>query len=361
MSHSGGGAITGPRKVLIGALQADTGGASFQAMVNDERIVVVSEAIVSLAVQLDSSKCDFGIFVAPEYLFTHENAKQKIVLGPSGKYHSRGITEEQKEKNLEDLKSLSVLYKKIIIIAGTMAWIKPFDRNAGIDRHKPNEKDQRDPGRVLVDRRQKALDDLHDADAAALVKGYSSFTGGRAFHHSVPKSPLKESRISSDRTPYMLRNSLYVIANGEVLHKYNKIADFHEVLNRSEQKAVFVPGDAVRQTADLFGKEFGFEICLDHAYDTLGFGNQMRIGVPVDIHILLSASVDTERARMKDDGLFIHASSDSLQTCVFKKTGGNPPVQINESIPLRDVLRTTTAISMRYFETQISMTRLPGA
>jgi hypothetical protein len=242
-----------------------------------------------------------------------------------GKYYARGITEQQKEENIEYIKTLSVTYNNLLLIPGTMAWLKPFDRETGIARHTSAEKATRKPGERLRPRDIKARRAVMNAANAAEEQGDSTklagFVGGADYGgRPVPQTLEKIAKIKNNQTEniQILRNSLYVIWNNAVLHKYNKVADYHEVLDMAAQPSVFVPGDLDRQTKKLFGKNFGFEICLDHAYNVLGFGEDRRLTDVVDIHVVLSASVEYENTEVSEGGLYIHASSDKDETGVWK-------------------------------------------
>ena len=367
MSGLMGGGANAPRKVLIGILQADTGGAFFQVKVNDERIGLVTRAITKLAERTREAKCDFGIFLAPEYLFSNKNSGQPIGLANSGKYYARGISEDQKERNLKNLLIRSKLHPNLILVPGTMAWLKPFDREKGINRHKSVTKLRNNPGQVPHDRRGNAKLDLKSALQASknhplTPMGGRGMVGGAGDYggRSVPN--LQQKYDATKNADNILRNSLYFIYRGEIKHKYNKVADYYEDLNWKEQHSVFVPGDAGRQTSMFYGKQLGFEICLDHAYDMLGFGNPTPFAGFVDIHVVLSAAVGNERARVNEGGLFIHASSDYSQTGVQQRKLGAFNL-VNESVNLRDMLEKSALdeIFMRYFETEIAIPSLPLA
>ncbi len=350
-----------PRTVLIAMLQANTGGAAFQSLVNKNRLSLIEQAIVMAADERKKQNCQFGIFLAPEYLLSHQNSMKPIDLVGQGKFVGRGITEQQKEDNLKKFTDLSLDYKDFILIPGTMAWLKPFDRAAGIKRHQSPAKTE--------SRQKKALDNLGFAQGEAEDRGYPGYVGGNADHfnaRSVPTFKQKEKLIQNFAvTPdiLILRNSLYFIVNGRVEHKYNKIADYHEVLNMEDQKSIFVPGDLDRQSIELLGKEMGFEICLDHAYDTLGFNSIKIDRQPIDMHFVLSASVGLNHTLLKDGGLYMHSSSDPDETRVGKMVNGNM-TRIGEiAMSPQPILRrfpSGETVYMRYFKTDVVMERLPG-
>jgi predicted amidohydrolase len=343
-------------KLLIGLLQADTGGATFQALVNTDRLALVKESIEKLAARAKSVDC--GLFAAPEYLFSNENSNQPIGLAGSGKYYARGITEQQKEDNVEALRKLSDTHKTLIIIPGTMAWLKPFDREKGIARHQSAEKALRHPGGKLRDRTFKARRAVMAAANDAGQQGYKAtagYRGGADYGgRTVPRTTEKINMIKENalKDIKILRNSLNVIWNSQVLHKYNKVADYHEVLDMASQPSVFVPGDMARQTRKLFNRNFGFEICLDHAYNMLGFGKPKRLTDVLDIHVVLSASVEYDNTDLSEGGLFIHASSDKSETGVWM-IKGNKLLTIDEDKTRRDEMGN--GCRMRYFETEAAI------
>lgn len=344
-------------KLIVGLLQADTSDASYQTLVNTDRLELIKASIEKLANR--AKGFDLGIFAAPEYLLSNQNSNQPVGLAGGGKYYARGITEQQKEDNVEYIKRLSGTYKNLLLIPGTMAWLKPFDREAGIARHTSAEKATRKPGERLWPRDLKATQAVLKAAKVATDHGAptegTGFIGPAAYGgRPVPFAPEKIAKIRRNQAEniQILRNSLYVIWNNAVLHKYNKVADYHEVLDMAAQPSVFVPGDLDRQTKKLFGKNFGFEICLDHAYNVLGFGKDRRLTDVVDIHVVLSASIDFEDTEVSEGGLYIHASSDKDETGVWKMKK-NKLITIDENKTTRDDLRT--GCKMRYFETELDM------
>jgi hypothetical protein len=366
-------------KLMVGILQAPTHKAKFQSFDNETRLKLAIQAVGKLYARAfdQTNRHDLGIFVAPEYFFSRKNANQPVQQAGGGKYYSRGIDENDKEENLETFKELTAKLThptgKLLLIPGTMAWLKPFDREKGIARHRAAEKEKRSPGKALPDRGAKAA---HDLDYAALKRGRqiyrghthhpandmryaqwgaeTGFVGGNAYgNRPVPKTDAKRDLITNRQDQVqILRNSLYVISGGQVLHKYNKVADYHEVLDMDDQPSVFVPGDMERQTKELFGKRFGFEICLDHDLDILGFGRGKPIKEAVDFQILLSAKVDTKQAYLKDGGIFIHASSDKHQTGVLRKLNGQMD-WVGEATDLNDILDGDC--TMRYFRTEANI------
>jgi predicted amidohydrolase len=345
------------RKLIVGLLQADTSDARYQTLVNTDRLDLIKDSIEKFANR--AKGFDLGIFAAPEYLLSNQNSNQPVSLAGGGKYYARGITEQQKEDNIEYIKKLSATYKNLLLIPGTMAWLKPFDREAGIARHTSAEKTKRKTGERLQPRDLKARRAALNAANAAEEQGESTkaagFRGGADYGgRTVPRTMEKITQIKNNQTENtnILRNSLYVIWNNAVLHKYNKVADYHEVLDMAAQPSVFVPGDMDRQTKKLFGKNFGFEICLDHAFNVLGFGENRRLTDVVDIHVVLSASVDYENTEVSEGGLYIHASSDKDETGVWKMDK-NTLMTIGENKTNRDIVRA--GCNMRYFETEVDM------
>ena len=366
-------------KVMVGILQAPTQGAQFQSLDNETRLQLAIQAVGKLYARAfdQNDRHDLGIFAAPEYFFSRKNANQPVQQAGGGKYYSRGIDENDKEENLETFKELTAKLThptgKLLLIPGTMAWLKPFDREKGIARHRSAEKARRNPGRSLVDRGAKAEYDLqhaaqkrgkqiyrshthHPANDMRYAQwgGQTGFVGGNGYgNRPVPWTQQKLDLIDQQQDQIqILRNSLYVISGGQVLHKYNKVADYHEVLDMDDQPSVFVPGDMERQTKELFGKRFGFEICLDHDLDMLGFGRAKPLKELMDFHILLSASVPTSRAHLKEGGLFIHASSDESQSRVARVVNGRW-VDVGQDAGISDIVGSDC--TMRYFKTESSI------
>jgi hypothetical protein len=336
---------------MVGLLQVDTQSASYQTRVNTDRIALVTAAVERLAARAQTF--DLGIFAAPEYLLTNQNANQPIGLGSGGGYFARGITEQTKEDNLTALKDLSEVHPKLLLIPGTMAWLKPFDRELGIERHKTEYKEARHPGKPVLNRPDKAFTaNLKAKDHGMNRLGIEMVGGKPEFKYTFAQKKLMIVQSGTDKTINILRNSLYVIWNDEIWHKYNKIADYEEVKNATDQPSVFIPGDFARKTKELFGKNFGFEICLDHVAQLYKYNRDGSQADRLDMHILLSASAHYNKTKLTQGGLFIHASSDATLTGV-KRMGATNRHNIAENLAIRDVLDADC--TMRYFETETDM------
>lgn len=334
--------------LIIGLLQVDTQSASYQTRVNTDRIALITTAVKKLAER--ARNFDLGIFAAPEYLLTHQNANQPIGLGVGGAYFARGITEQTKEDNLTALKDLSEVHPKLLLIPGTMAWLKPFDRELGIERHKAEYKR---PGKTIQSRTDKADRANKKAHDHGMGRFGGDISGGSpAYSYSFDQKKAFIKNAKADKTINILRNTLYVLWNDDIHHKYNKIADFEEVKNMTDQPSVFVPGDFSRQTKEIFGKNFGFEICLDHVAQLYKFKQDGSAADRLDMHIVLSASAAYNKTKLTEGGLFIHASSDPNLTGV-KRMDATKRHNVAENLATRDVLDADC--TMRYFETETDM------
>jgi hypothetical protein len=135
---------------------------------------------------------------------------------------------------------------------------------------------------------------------------------------TVPSLANLSQIVSPGTTGYRAYNELYPFLDGKRLNPYLKQWDYKETEGATATSQAFVPGSS-SATKDIGGFEFGMEICFDHFNGALKSKN----GPEVDLHIVVSDCVDTKEANMhmKDGGYFIHASSDSSETCVYKKTG----------------------------------------
>lgn len=262
----------------------------------------------------DTRQKPWGIFVAPEYLFAHPARGGHHELG-----EKRHLLEPEKINLLAMIQHVSVSCPGLIIVPGTVAWQKPLLRPADKRIHTKGHNAGQEK---LISRNVKAMfavtsyatqhnagrmdvslsGDLYiDQDiSVAAIKGHQKIDVLRRHLRSAGQEDLQ-----------MARNTAYVFYDGALLLKYNKHADFHEVLNSAN--VVYIPGAHpgvfyVRTEGQEIIK-FGIEVCLDHAVGVLE--TTVLGGGRVDVHIVVSAWVDPNRysRTVKPGGCMIHASS----------------------------------------------------
>ncbi|NYZ14273.1 hypothetical protein HL658_17085 [Azospirillum sp. RWY-5-1] len=302
-----------------------------------------------------------GIFVAPEYFLSHRfgdhfNPTNNTVI-------ERTISYDEKEAFVQTLRGVSRDNPGVLLIPGTIAWKKTFERQDSQNFKRDPRTHQRTlvPKDSLTDRRvrlgneldyfinldgghqfmRQARERFEDRSRPVTGGGTSSTVG---MH--VPSVAAKRDLVSGKTTvlvtdpstgtlrgivapqpvPYYMRNTAYVFLDNEVLYKYHKKGDFFESINTTDH--VFVPSMkspvvpiAVDNTNNL---RFGFEICLDHNIGMLGgFISKQALNTP-HVHVVCSAAVQNNTAKMHtvDGGFFIHASSYQPYTVVYGKRGG---------------------------------------
>jgi hypothetical protein len=264
-----------------------------------------------------------GLFIAPEYLFA-----KPVSSGSSGHTLGSGRQLEEGEKDLlvNYMKHVSSTMPDLLIIAGTVAWRKPFERP--VDKQKRS-RDGSDKTQSRLEKARAAIEEYAKTAFPSASTPLSQHLSGAWRQSSTSSSvaattsakkleDLSVNAFFSEPAGFVGRNTAYVLLNGDVLFKYNKRGDFHEVLHdNSADGTVFVPGlfdgRFLVKTAEQPPRsiEFGLEICLDHAVGMLE-----RTVAPkgrVDVHLITSASVAVEpkNVAVKDQGYLVHASSNA--------------------------------------------------
>jgi hypothetical protein len=135
---------------------------------------------------------------------------------------------------------------------------------------------------------------------------------------NVPGLASLSYAVSPGTTAYRAYNELYPFLGGTRMNPYLKQWDFKETEGARATSQAFVPGSS-SATKVIGGFEFGMEICADHNAGALN----SKSGPEVDFHIVVSDCVETDvdNMHMKVGGYFIHASSDSTETCVYWNHG----------------------------------------
>jgi hypothetical protein len=336
----------------------------------DARIAGMRKCLEKLKARVDSknisaSQAIRGIFAAPEYSFQKPNA-----LGYNGvdaRYYGHSLKQEQKEHAVAKLQELSRDFPTILMVPGTVAWKKPLDRAGTEARKRDPLTGQRTGPLKTLGRREKAIAQMDryapsgraittyytinitpavkDAIKAYLTdEGYDDSDGNvdiikddpKAFRDAlddyyaepdrdtllglfdkIPGQAKKKKRLATATS--MMRNTAFVLLDGRVRFKYNKVGDYHEAIG-DHGDTVFVNGDMVG-LGTIHGIRFGFEICLDHALGTLSqLIKQTPGGTRPDVHIVVSDKVSNVNKNMKprEGGYFLHASTDDAATGVYK-------------------------------------------
>lgn len=126
----------------------------------------------------------------------------------------------------------------------------------------------------------------------------------------------------NDETKNVGQNTALVVHNGQIIHRYNKINDFHES-DPNHSKVMYLPGGKRlvnhNNTGDQFnidGSSYSMEICMDHACN-----HQHKLiqnNVPAaSSHIILSDSVSTNLTQWLSN-FIIHCSTNRNETGVYE-------------------------------------------
>lgn len=270
-----------------------------------------------------------GVFVAPEYMFAHP-----VSSGDHNTGDMRHITEAEKSALLVELTTLSNLHPCLLLIPGTIAWRKTFDRVGA--KQTSTKTGMPKP----LSRQEKAVRAL-ETYATDMQLGMRHRLAGRrtslgGTQYNAQTTSEKVAEVRAPTAMYMARNTAYVLLNGAVVLKYNKRGDYHEVVEAGHE-TIHIPGSQMGrfqvQPVQSVSKPgvppprpitFGLEICLDHAYGTARRDLPVHAGGEVDIHIVSSAmvSIGNERLVCKPGGYLIHACSHLSWSKVMRKNGG---------------------------------------
>ena len=262
-----------------------------------------------------------GLLVAPEYFYAQPTTGLGLTNHQMGGH--RQMNEPTKRQVLTSIQQISTQAQKLILIPGSIAWSKSFQREGAVPYGQRKQAETgMDPFTAYVHYFSKAS--RRDKAKQALTHQTGQFFGGNANAtqsnpwqpgHVVAKTnaqkrqaiDLPDTAIGQAKT--MARNTAYMYLAGQLRLKYHKQTDFHEVLEPSGN--VYIPGTK-ESTVTIDGVVYGLEICLDHAFGAL---RQTASQVP-DVHIILSATVVASfaNAHTKAGGYIVHASSSPQQT-----------------------------------------------
>jgi len=267
-----------------------------------------------------------ALVVLPEYFLTRPRPSLA---------HAKALDEADKDAALATLLGWSQWCPEQLVVPGTVAFRKSFDRPAG--------KQHRADGTVKPAAGRSLKASVNLAGAPAIPPMMQSYPWVNSPPAVSPGTAQKQAQLaaldmmhSALGTPaYIYKNQAYVIQNGQVRYKYNKRRDFFETFGAPHE--VHAPDVNAAATQHIHGILFGFEICFDHNQGALAadvaYGNQLAgallqhgyapaMPAAPDIHVLVSASVGNAASPVRDGGLFVHASTDDAQTTVRRRRGG---------------------------------------
>lgn len=292
-----------PKLILVTRLKKDTTKQIFTSLPNSRKIELLKNALRYMNSTLSSyypntvGQVIRGILIAPEYFFSTKHQLPNL-MG-----NCRQISQECRYEITGELEKLSLQHPSILIIAGTMAWMKKLDQ--GDDKFKK----RIDKYNAIIARR------LEDPVRKAWHEKTQEFTDNPLdVAHSVLK---KIDNPSQAQNITISKNTAFIYLNGQLCHRYNKNTDYREVVEISfndkiatlhSKNNIYIPGDnkGIFIVDDI---KFGIEICSDHSKSTLAVNHANE---EVDIHIILSAFVTNYESnfRAKHNGYILHASSE---------------------------------------------------
>jgi hypothetical protein len=151
---------------------------------------------------------------------------------------------------------------------------------------------------------------------------------------SLPTVASKTQAIKSAH--YIAKNTAHCYYNGNCVYKYNKIGDFYEVSEDTDD-TIIVPNRKSKVSGSTVGagrfsvggRDVGISICYDQSLSVQD-SNDVNVIEPlqktagaVDIHIILSAHIEpfAECANLKPGGLLLSCSSKSEHNKVLFYNG----------------------------------------
>jgi hypothetical protein len=338
-----------------------------------------------------------GLFVAPEYYFARAEAG---AWSPgTNNFRSRAVDQQSKDLIVEGLKKISADAPGTVLIPGSIAWRKPFDRPAREKYHLNELTRERTGPLKAADRRAKnvaRITGVGDFGMGGATKSNDPFmlavatmietngmncrsvrdqllAGGMSPRdatrkiyidlmgpglremvctlngldpRSVSVLPGTAEKVAAAATAtYMMRNTAYLLYNGKVRFKYNKKGDFHESIGAGAD-TVFIPGDRHGLTDPIEGVTFGLEVCLDHQFGLLRAGFPPGKAAP-HVHVVVSDKTDNNPTNMHARKYLVHASTSGPQTSVWD-LAGSPKVE-----PAEEYTDTVDGGEIRYWKLSI--------
>jgi hypothetical protein len=369
------------QKIVLLNVQVNTHDPKFFTCHPRQKLQMLGNALASLNSDIQTNHQNTapqkirGILVAPEYFFA-----------PSMKPHEVRQYPESTARYIErELVKFSQQYPHILIIPGTIAWHKKLFNRLERPTHeeyetygnkctKLNATMKKSPAEYIADKRSRGVF-TDDIPPQIIESKFFKYLGKqhdrRQLMHSRElilriMSPKKDhftrSNPASDphtkyftlagskSTPYpdvyVSRNTALFYLGGKRVYKYHKSSDFNEV--KDPGLNVFIHGNT-KPIIQIEGITFGIEICFDHGFDYTQRGklkefiqdsfnnnifmanpNLERDGKPVDIHLILSASVqnyDKNFCMNRDGGYLIHSSAAPQNNC-FLISGQPQKIQL---------------------------------
>ena len=257
----------------VGIWQVNTEDEAWLAATNALRLEALEGAVDAFWKKIAATanlcnKVAAGLFVAPEYLFVHEE------IGPGGKHRfERHHLDASEAKGVTDeLWRLSQTYPRLILI----------------------------PGSILQRRRITGgdLPELEVAKHRHFVK--RNLKGGA---QTLELGQLKTAAEALGKARYIGKNRALVFLDG-LQHIYDKVTDVSEAWD--PDSTLHIGGNSLGFFS-VEGVRFGLELCKDHYAACLASALQQQ---KADLQVVLSAHLDSAYvAKSKVAPLLVHACS----------------------------------------------------
>ncbi|MDX1547575.1 MAG: hypothetical protein R3247_11335, partial [Rhodothermales bacterium] len=254
------------------------------------------------------------IFVAPEFLFS-------TVEG-------HFLQEEIKERIRLGLIAISKRYPEVLIVPGTIAWYKTVERSPSRAKRAGPAAPPRDFSLYLAQ---------YDTEVHAPTRYAGWAQEALRGYQEDQREQFGERLKRNDPALKIARNTVFLLYQGDVWHKYSKR---HESLDEHDlsldvpgtadyKNIVFAPSITSPLVPPIQGLTIGIEICADHEHASL-----LNTGSRCDIQIVCSATVSVfrEHASLKPTGILIQA--DSQTSGVYQPEHLGAGDRSSESIPL---------------------------
>ena len=227
-----------------------------------------------------------GLSVAPEYLF----ADMTSVAGKQIGDYERWLVSNTMQRVSND-------YPAVLLFPGTIAYRHQMktrgDVRAALEPHAP------------AALHPAGSDDGVDVPRKVMgnpISSYAQQHRSEIENHQKKMERLQEaSRGLRKKTLYAARNSAFGLFGGQIVMAYHKRGEVGEV-TQQDAPVFFVNGNRPG-TCTVAGVDFGLEVCKD---STEGYLRGTGID-DLDVHVVLSASVEIRDIRKAPGAVLIHA------------------------------------------------------
>lgn len=250
-----------------------------------------------------------GIFVAPEYMFSAGN----------GRNRPRGVPDYVKNRIVKGLTALSSKHDGILIIPGSIAWYTSVMGSGTANISAGGNLSAKEVAQELpiMEAKRKWQDPVSHNVGSMKDTGQKKHQISNLIRDYFPdrKATLRK----------LQKNSVPVLHNGKLIAFQDKAADFKES-RRLDHLAVASPHPgciAIKTHRGII--RIGIEVCLGHACGALR--EAIGAGTPPNIHVISSACVVPDRNNFctTQGGFIIHSSSSIEFTGIWESAVAGLP------------------------------------